>query len=66
MAEHWKAQDITIYRDWVDSIITEASDYLNDWETKFIESIGMRLINGHNLSQFQAEKLEEIYARLTK
>jgi hypothetical protein len=66
MAEVWKPQSIEIYVSWVEAIESEASDKLNDWEQMFIGSIQTRLLNGVNLSQPQAEKLEQIYTKHTK
>lgn len=62
----WKPFDKLVYDGWIDAIISEASDELNDWEIKFVESIRERLILGRELSQLQAEKLESIYAKHTK
>ena len=61
----WQPQEINVYRMWVKSILDEASDSLNDWESDFIDSIGNRLDQNRNLSQGQAEKLESIYADKT-
>lgn len=65
MAEIWKPQPIEVYRSWIDAILSEASDRLNDWETKFIESVDERTTLMMQLSQGQAEKLEQIYAKYT-
>lgn len=66
MAQIWKPLDISVYKAWVETIVTEASDDLNSWETSFIESISTRLNSGRNLTELQAEKLESIYAEKTK
>lgn len=66
MTEMWKQLRIEDYKYWVDTILSEASDLLSNWETTFIESLDARLSNGFNLSQAQAEKLEQIYANKTK
>lgn len=66
MAEIWKPQDITVYCNWRDVIMTEASDDLTNWESNFIESIGLRLDRKINLSERQAEILERIYTEYTK
>lgn len=66
MAEIWKPQPIEVYKDWVKSITEEASDKLTGWETEFIENIEARLSNNWNLTENQANKLEQIYASKTK
>lgn len=66
MARIWEPQPIQVYQKWIEDILTEASDNLNDWETTFVASIQMRLDTGRNLTQNQAEKLETIYAEKTK
>jgi hypothetical protein len=65
MAEMWRAKDISVYREWVKTILDEASDTLNDWENKFINDIDNRLDDNRNLTQRQAEILESIYANKT-
>lgn len=66
MSEIWKPQEKIVYDNWIAIIIAEAQDQLNDWEIKFIESIGLRLLSGKDLTQGQAEKLESIYAEKTR
>jgi len=51
---------------WLNTILDEALDKLNDWETNFIEDISIRLNAGWPLTEAQAEKLEQIYANKTK
>jgi hypothetical protein len=65
MAEMWKPKDPTLLRSWLDAILDEASDELNDWETKFISDMEKRLDLNLRLSQAQEEKLEQIYAGKT-
>lgn len=65
MAEIWKPKDPQLLKSWVDAILVEASDKLNDWETKFIVDIQMRLDLGARLTQAQEDKLEQIYADKT-
>ena len=65
MSEIWKPLTRDTYKDWVATIISEASDRLSDWEIKFIHSMEHDLAY-KNLSQSQAEKLDELYARYTK
>lgn len=38
---------------------------LTDWERTFIDSIGSRLDKGFALSESQAERLDEIWERVT-
>ncbi len=66
MARIWEPQPITVYQSWLEAIFDEASDNLNDWENSFIDSISNQLISGRNLTQPQAEKLEQIYTKHTK
>lgn len=66
MSRMWTPQPIEVYKQWVQTILDEASDQLTDWESKFIESIEGRLANGWNLTQGQANSLEQIYADKTK
>jgi len=65
MTKIWKPLDIETYKSWVNIILSEVSDDLNDWETKFIESISERLARNQQLTEFQAVKLESIYAEKT-
>lgn len=64
MSEIWKPQPREVYQAWIDTILTEASDDLNDWELKFIESIQKHLYYA-DLTEMQAEKLEDIYVEKT-
>jgi hypothetical protein len=61
----WQPQSFEVLQSWVDAILEEASDNLNDWETKFIEDMRVRVQNRWALSQTQEEKLESIYAEKT-
>lgn len=69
MAKIWTPQPIEVYRSWIDAIISEASDDLNDWETNFVNDMDDRVTmlagTQGNLTQGQAEKLESIYAKYT-
>jgi len=56
----WKHQPREVYQGWIDVIMTEASDELNDWESSFLDSIQKHLYYG-DLTESQAEKLESIY-----
>jgi hypothetical protein len=53
-------------RDW-DYYCSHCQDFvgrLTDWERDFVESIRERLDSGQELSERQAEKLEQIYCKL--
>lgn len=65
MAEIWKPQPIEVYKEWVNMITFEASDKLNDWESQFVANVTMRLDNGVQLTQPQAEILERLYTQHT-
>lgn len=61
----WKPQPFDVLQNWIDTIIEEASDSLNDWETKFVEDMRVKVLNKWSLTQAQEEKLESIYAEKT-
>ena len=65
MAKIWQPQPREVLLSWIEAIINEASDQLNDWETKFIEDMHVRILGGGSLTQPQEEKLESIYADKT-
>jgi len=65
MSELWKSQPYDVLEYWVSTILDEASDLLNTWETSFIESIQEQLQRKRILSQAQQETLEKIYAKYT-
>lgn len=65
MAEVWKSKDVDTLRNWLQTILLEASDKLTDWEMRFITDMEHRLDVGSQLTQYQQEKLEEIYAEYT-
>jgi len=60
----WKPRDREILQHWIDVILDEASDELNDWESSFMDSIQIHLSNG-SLTKDQEDKLEQIYVRYT-
>jgi hypothetical protein len=60
----WQPQPQSTYRYWVETILMESSDKLSDWERNFIDNIDTRL-NFGNLSEAQANKLEELYTKYT-
>ena len=64
MAEMWKPQPRSTYRYWVETILMESSDKLSDWEKNFLDSIDNRL-NFSDLTEGQAEKLEQLYTKYT-
>ena len=61
----WKPRDKEILQNWIDTIIDESSDELNDWENSFIENINQRLVVYGQLTELQEEKLESIYVKHT-
>jgi hypothetical protein len=65
MAKIWQQQPFEVLQQWIDDILEEASDELNDWETKFIDDMRIRVVNKWPLTQTQEEKLESIYADKT-
>lgn len=65
MAPIWKPQSFEVLQHWLDTILTEASDELNDWETKFIDDMVVKVANKWPLTQAQEDKLESIYAEKT-
>ena len=65
MAKMWSPQSPEVLRHWVDTILMEASDKLNDWESTFIENISYKLDLKMRLTQVQEEKLESIYVEKT-
>jgi hypothetical protein len=66
MARVWRTAGPETLKHYIDTILDEASDELNDWETKFIEDMQIRVANGWPTTQTQEEKLEQIYAAKTK
>lgn len=66
MAPIWKPQSNETHKHWIDAIMEEALDELNDWEFSFIDSVGSIVYNKGTLSQRQEEILERIYAEKTK
>lgn len=65
MSEIWKPQSKEVYQHWIDTIMNEASDKLTNWETDFVDNISTQLLYRGTLTQYQAEKLEQIYAEKT-
>lgn len=65
MAKIWEPIPKKILLDWIETILTEASDELNSWETNFIQSIQEQLHYKNHLSEEQEGKLEEIYVEKT-
>lgn len=65
MAPIWKPQPFEVLQNWIDTILEEASDELNDWETRFVDDMRIKVLNKWPLTQAQEEKLESIYAEKT-
>ena len=66
MAEIWKPQPKEVLLIWIEAIVTEASDELNDWESGFIDGIKYQLDYKDHLSEVQEGHLERIYTEKTK
>jgi len=66
MPRVWIPQGKDVYRKWVEDIIMESEEKLNEWERTFIASIETRLDNNWQLTETQAQKLEDIYVKYTK
>lgn len=62
----WKPQPLDVLQNWIETIEDEASDQLNDWETRFIDDM-RRIVILHRrpLTRSQEETLEKIYAEKT-
>ena len=58
-------QTTDIHKYWVETILTEASDDLTDWEKNFIGDMKIRLDNSWALTDYQEAKLEQIYTAKT-
>jgi hypothetical protein len=65
MAKIWQQQPFEVLQQWIDVIIDEASDELNDWETGFVEDMRVKVLNRWSLTESQEKKLESIYAEKT-
>jgi hypothetical protein len=65
MAKIWQQQPFEVLQQWIDAIIDEASDELNDWETGFVEDMRVKVLNRWSLTESQEKKLESIYAEKT-
>ncbi len=65
MAKIWEPQPKEVLLNWIETILTEASDNLSPWETDFILSIQEQLNYKNHLSEEQEGKLEEIYVEKT-
>ncbi len=61
----WTPQSREVYRHWIESITTEASDKLTSWETSFVNDMERILDFRVNLTEAQATKLEDIYVKYT-
>src|SRR5688572_16205645 len=66
MTEIWKPQSFEVLQSWVDAILTEASDELNEWEMNFVTDMQAKVLSGWTLTPKQEDTLERIYAEKTK
>lgn len=62
----WEPRPWEVLESWVEAILAEASDELNDWESHFIEEMAIKITNRWHLTPAQERKLESIYADKTK
>ncbi len=60
----WKPRDRKILQHWIEVILDESSDELNDWESSFIDNIQVKLSYGP-LTEKQEDKLEDLYVKHT-
>ena len=65
MAPIWKPQPNEVLQQWLNTILEEASDQLNDWGTRFIDDMTIKIANRWSLTQRHEEILERIYADKT-
>ena len=61
----WKPRDKKILQHWIDVIVADPSDEVNDWESSFIDNIQATLRYGI-LTEKQEDKLKEQQAVLQK
>jgi len=64
MAEIWKPRSKEVLQHWIDTILDESSDKLNDWENSFVDNMNHILFMGQ-LTEAQENKLEELYVKYT-
>jgi hypothetical protein len=62
----WHPYDAQTYELWLDAIVDEASDQLNDWESKFINDMQNQLRFNSNFTRNQSDMIEKIYTKYTK
>lgn len=65
MAEMWKPKDPEVLKHWIHELRTNPSEDLTSWEENFVNDMDVRLTYNNPLTQYQEEKLEEIYAEKT-
>ncbi len=58
-------QTTETHKYWLDTIESEASDSLTDWEKNFVSDMKIRLGNGWPITDSQEAKLEQIYTSKT-
>lgn len=66
MAKVWQPQPKEVVQSWIDAILEEASDELNERESKFVDDMRIRLANNWRWTEAQENWLESIYAAKTK
>ena len=65
MAKVWQPQPKEVVQSWIDAILEEASDDLTDTESKFVDDMRIKLLNGWRWTEAQQDWLERIYANKT-
>lgn len=68
MAEIWKSLSHAIYEDWINKIFADSyanMKELTDWESKFVDSMFLRVRMKQPISELQHISLETIYVKYT-
>ena len=60
----WQPRDRDVLQHWIDVILDESSDELNDWESSFLDNVQATLHYG-TLTEKQEDKLENLYVKHT-
>lgn len=65
MAKMWEPKDPELLKSWIRLLREEPSEDLTPWEENFVNDMSLRLEYNNPLTQYQEEKLEQIYAEKT-
>jgi hypothetical protein len=57
----WTPPSDDTIKDWIETILTEAGDSLNDWEINFMNDMVMKSSLKIPFTKAQCDKLEQIY-----